>query len=212
MAEGEETQTEETGGNNSPSTSEGKFLSQAEVDRIVQERVGQTKRQTEDSVAKQLGVTVDEAKAIIKAQRDAQDKEKSEAQLAREQADRERQEADSEKSEAKRETHDAKVERALIRALPKDLDDDVLDKKITRLSRLLDVEVGADLAAVRKAVEALKKEEPLLFGVTAAPTKQGVPNSDPSGKPPKPKGSEDAFARGLEKAKTTPSSGYSFLS
>lgn len=182
-----------------------KTLSQSDVDRIVQERVGETKRKTQEDLAKQLGVSVEEAKKIIEEHQKQQDKDKSDAQIAREAADREKAEAGDEKQSAALERHNAAVERQLIRALPKDLDDEALDAKLTRLSRLIDVEVGASTEDIKKAVEALKKDEPLLFGAPEEKGKGGAPGSDPKGTPPKSKGSEDAFARGAERAKTAAS-------
>lgn len=191
-----------------------KTLTQSQVDDIVKGRVGETKRQTEEAIAKTLGVPIEEAKRIIEATRAAEDKEKSEATLAREKADREAKEADEAKAAAAKERHEAAVERALIKALPKDLDDDALDKKVARIGRLLDVEVGADADTIKKAVEALKKDEPLLFGVTEDAGGDGgkAPDSDPKGKPPKKKGSEDAFSRGQERAKAaTGAADYALL-
>lgn len=191
-------------------TDTGRVLTQADVDRIVQDRVGQTKRQTEEAIAKQLGVTVDEAKRIVQEHAKASDKDKSEAQLAREKADREAAEAETVKGQAAQEKHNAVIERVLIKSLPRDLDDAQLDAKVARLSRLLDVELGADADTIKKAVEALKKEEPLMFGI-ANGTK--APDSDPAGKPPVKKGAEDAFSRGAERAKSAVSSAqYPILS
>lgn len=178
-----------------------KTLTQSDVDRIVQDRVGQTKRQTEEAIAKQLGVSVDEAKRIIGEHAKASDKDKTDAQLAREKADREAAEAETAKGEAAQERHSAAIERQLIKALPRDLDDAQLDTKVARLARLLDVEVGADAETIKKAVDALKKEEPLMFGAPEGNGKK-VPDSDPAGKPPVKKGSDDAFSRGAERAKS----------
>lgn len=198
------TTTTEPSTTTEPVVEAGKVLTQSEVDRIVQDRVGQTKRQTEEAIAKQLGVSVDEAKRIIQEHAKASDKDKSEAQLAREKADREAVEAETAKGEAAQERHNAAIERALIKVLPKDLDDAQLDAKVARLARLLDVEIGADADKIKQAVEALKKEEPLMFGV---PDSNGtkVPDSDPAGKPPVKKGSDDAFSRGAERAKAAAS-------
>lgn len=189
-----------------------KTLTQSQVDDIVKGRVGETKRQTEQAIADQLGVPIEEAKKIIEDAKAADDKNKSDATLAREQADRERAAAEAEKTTAAKERQDAAIERALIRALPRDLEDDALDVKVTRLRRLIDVEDGADAEAIKKAVEALKKDEPLLFGVAEEGKGGGKPDSDPKGKPPVKKGSEDAFTRGAEKAKAaTARTGYAIL-
>ena len=205
------------GGNEGGSGSGGsgggeKTLPQSEVDRIVQGRVGETKRQTEEAIAKQLGVSIEDAKNIIAEHQKRSDAEKTEAQKERDAATAERTKAEEEKAAAAKERHDAAVERALLRALPKDLDDDALDKKVARLGKLLEVEPGADAETIKKAVEALKKDEPLLFGVVEDGKGEGAPDSDIKGKPPVKKGSEDAFAKGKERAKAlTGSSGYAFL-
>lgn len=203
------------GGNNSGATTETgketgsteKTLPQSEVDRIVQGRVGETKRQTEEAIAKQLGVSVEEAKRIIDEHQKQSDADKTEAQRERDAAAAERTKAEAEKTAAAKERHDAAVERALLRALPKDLEDDALDKKVARISRMIDVEVGADAAAIAKAVADLKTDEPLLFG-EAAPEGDGndgkgkkIPDGDPKGKPPVKKQGEDRFALGQERAK-----------
>lgn len=175
-----------------------KTFTQAEVDAMIQGRVGETKRKSVEDLAKELGVPLDEAKAIIKKAKDADDAEKSDAQKAREAADKEKVEAETAKQEAAVEKHNARVERALIKALPTDLDDKDLDAKVGRLARLIDVEVGADEAAIKTAVEALKKDEPLLFGST----KGGMPPSDPNGRPPRKTGTgETPMQRGAERAK-----------
>lgn len=93
-----------------PPKTDDKTLTQADVDRIVQDRVGQTKRQTEEAIAKQLGVPVEDAKRIIEEHQKQSDKDKSDAQLAREQADREKQASEAEKSAAAKERHDAAVD------------------------------------------------------------------------------------------------------
>lgn len=187
-----------------------KTLPQSEVDRIVQERVGETKRKALEDVAKTLGVSVDEAKKIIDDHQKQQDKDKSEAQLAREAADREKAESEAAKTEAAQERHTAAVERALLRALPKDLDDAALDARVSKIARLVEAEVGADADTIKKAVDALRKDMPELFGGVAG---GGVPNSDPPGTPPKKKGSDDAFTKGAERAKSlTNTTGYKILS
>lgn len=186
-----------------------KTFTQAEVNAMVQGRVGETKKSTEEAVSKQLGVSIEEAKRIIGEHQKQTDADKTEAQRERDAATAERTQAEAEKVAAAKERHDAAVERALLRALPKDLEDEDLDKKLSRVTRMLDVEVGADAAAITKAVADLKKDEPLLFGVTedggddgkGGDGKTKIPNSDPKGKPPVKKGSEDAFARGQERAK-----------
>lgn len=170
---------------------------QDRVDQIVKDRVEATKRQTMEAVAKDLGVSVEEAKKIIADATAKSESEKSEAQKAREAADKEKGDAETEKAAAAKERLDTKVERHLIRALPAGLKDEEVDAKVARLTRLIDVEPGADDDAIKKAVDALKKDVPELFGGGS----NGLPPSDPPGTPPKDRPNSDAFKRGEERAK-----------
>lgn len=188
-------------------------LSKAEVAEIVKGRVEETRKKTAADIAEQLGVSVEDAKAIIAAHNAKAESEKSEAQKAREAADKEKAESETAKSEAAKERHATKVERHLLRALPKDLSDEETDKRAAKLARLIDVEVGADDAAIKTAVDGLKKDWPELFpaGDESGKPKGGAPSSDPKGSPPKGKPNEDAFARGQQRAKEragTPAYGF----
>jgi DNA-binding transcriptional MerR regulator len=197
----------------------GENLSKAEVDTIVKGRVEQTRKATADSIAKDLGVSLEDAKRIIKESQDQSDAQKTEAQRAREAADREKADAETEKQAAAQERHDARVEKLLVRALPRDLDDDVLDKRVTKLGRLLDVEVGADEATIKTAIDGLCKEWPELFPTDENEGSNGngngtgkVPSGDPKGKPAPKKPAEDAYTRGAERAKAqSPGAGYAVL-
>jgi hypothetical protein len=189
-----------------------KSISQAELDRILHTRSGEMKRQAEENLAKSLGVPIEEAKRLITAAQTAEDSQKSEAQLAREKADREANEAAEAKTASTLEKHQSAVERALVRAIkvPADIADDddktdeYLDRKVSRLARLVDVEIGADAAAIKAAVDALRKDEPLLFGSEAAGSGKppgSAPNGDPKGTPPKRTSTESGFDKGAERAK-----------
>lgn len=180
---------------------------QSEVDRIVRGRVEETRKSTLAKLQEELGVDLDTAKQLIADSKKKQDDEKSDAQKAREQADQERAAAEREKQEAALDRHNSKVERALLRVAPtfeKDDDGKKLDAWVTRVSRLVngEVEVGAEADAISDAVKALRDDMPELFG---SAKKEGgeepPPPGDPKGGPPKGGKSEDAFARGAERAK-----------
>lgn len=196
---------DEGGGTGTPPASSG--ITQERVDEIVRSRVAETKRSTSESLAKELGVDIETAKSIIADHNKRVEGEKSEAQKARDAADAEKAAAETEKSTAAKDRHDAKVERALVRLAPEFKDtkeksaDAQLDQWISRVTRLVDVEVGADVAAIATAVQALKGEMPQLFADADAGKGKGAPPSDPAGTPPKGKGAEDAYARGQERAK-----------
>lgn len=205
------------GGGAPPPEPKGATLTKDEVDSIVKGRVESTRKATADSIAKDLGVSIEDAKRIIKEAQDRDAAQKTEAERAKDAADAAKADSDKEKEEAAQEKHDARVERLLTRALPKDLDDEALDKRIVKVGRLLDVEVGADEASIKAAIVELKKEMPELFPTDdeGTPPKGGaprVPSSDPNGKPPKKVGQEDAFAKGQERAKAkSGAGGYAIL-
>ena len=165
-------------------------FSQEDLNRIAAREKDEGKRAALADVAKTLGCTLEEAAQIIKAHKEADDKQKSEAQRAQEAADKAKADAEKEKADAAREKHIARVERALLKA-------GVPDGKLERVARMLDAEVGADLDKIEAAAKDLKKEFPELF----TGTKQGPPNSDPPGTPPKPTLKDDAYAAGVARAK-----------
>ena len=194
-----------------------KTFTQAEVTAMMAREKDQGKRAAEEALAKQLGCTLEEAKAIIEGVRRKADEEKSEAQRAREAADAEKADAARVKEESARETLNTRIEAALMRAGIVQADDDKdgskFEAKLARLRKLVDVEPGADAAAISAAVKSLKDEEPVLFAGSAAPPKKGAPNSDPSGKPPPNQPNTDAYTKGRDRAKAAAGAGggYSFM-
>jgi hypothetical protein len=152
----EETQAEET-------TSERTFT-QAEMNRIASQEKKDGRNATLREVAEKLGIEdLDEAASVLADYRESQDREKSEAQKARETADKEAAEAKQLKAEAAREKHETKVERYLLRAGVPEGEGDEEGKALSRVARMLDVEVGADSDEIRDAVEELQKDFPALF-------------------------------------------------
>lgn len=170
------------------------MLPQSEVNRIAATEKEQGKTAALKEVQEALGVDLDTAKAILKEHNERTESQKTEAQKAKEAADREAEQARKDRADAAREIHEARVDRAFVAAGLTD------EAKITRYSKLLDVEVGAKAEDIRKAVEKLKEEEPVLFGASSSPSRPPAPGSDPKGTPPKPKNDEDAFSRGMARA------------
>jgi hypothetical protein len=121
-------------------------------------------------LADELGVPLDEAKTLIKAARDKEESEKSDAQKAREAADREKAEAEEAKAGAAKKEHELNVRDALR-------DAGVTKERVARVATLVVVDVGADEKAIEAAVAATKKEFPELFGEAAG----GSPDSDTGG-------------------------------
>lgn len=179
-----------------------KGVPQSKVNELVGNTRSETRKQTEERIAKDLGVPIEEAKELIAEARKKRDSETSEAEKERQAAEKARKEADDEKAQAARERHEAKIERQLVRA-------GVSDEKLDRARRVLEVADDADVEAVKKAVEALKSDEPAWFGAEEGSGKKlpPAPGSDPKGKPPAKTKSEDAFTRGAERAKATAGGG-----
>lgn len=166
-------------------------FTQDEVSNIAAREKAQGRQAAENQLAEDLGVPIEEAREIIEQHRQREEAEKTEAQKAREAADREKAEAEQAKAEAARERHDAKVERALLKA---GVNPDILE----RATPSLNLEVGADDAAIKAEIDALKKDVPSFFG-----TGNGKPpSSTPGGTPPSGgQPNKDAFDKGAERAK-----------
>lgn len=179
-----------------------KLLSQTEVNAIATREKEEGRRAAAAAIAQELGCTVDEAKAIITAQRERDDAAKTDAERAKEAAEAEKTAAAEAKAMAAAEVHETRVERALLTAgfVPGDKPEDVEAAK--RLRRMVAVPVGASYEEVLADVTTLKTQFPALFGAKAPVTAKGkAPNSDPGGKPPTPTGGEDRFAAGAERAR-----------
>lgn len=159
-----------TGGGDPPRT-----FTQAEVDAMMTREKQQGKQAGAREIAEQLGVSVEDAKKIIAAEKTRQDAEKSEAQRAKDAADEAKRTADQEKASAAAERHATRVERALVRnglAVP----DKDGDEFITSAVRLISADVGADDATIKAAVDKLKTTVPALFGTAG---QGGGHQSDP---------------------------------
>lgn len=148
----------------------------------------QGQREFEESLASEFGMSLSEAKELVKKQKEQQDAEKSEAQKAREAAEQEKAAAATEREQAQRERHSLKVERALMVA-------GVEPAKVERIAKMVTVEVGAEDEAITEAVEEIKQEFPAVFG-----------SSEPNGL--KPVDSNSTNSRGPKKL--TPTTAWEF--
>lgn len=166
-----------------------KTFSQEDVQAIASREKDQGKRAAQDEMQRALGVSVEEAKAIIDEANKRTDADKTDAQRARDAADKERTDSETAKAEAVRERHETQIERALVRAGITD------DTKLSRMARLVEAEPGADVEAIKVAVADLRRDMPELF-TTVTPK----PNGDPGGKPPRTRNNdESAIARGVKR-------------
>lgn len=188
---------------------EDKTFTQAQLNAISAREKAQGKAagkaEAEQAMADMLGVSIEEAKAIIAERKTAEDAKKSDADKDREKAAKVLADAEKAKADAALETHAARVERALAREGLVTDDTDEGRKKFERVQRLVTVEVGASLEDVLADVQSVKADFPELFG--GAKTVEGdgkkpkgkLPNSDPAGKPKAPNGGEDKYAAGANR-------------
>lgn len=132
---------------------------------------------------------------FVTAARDTEKAAMTDAERLKAEAQAELAQARTDREAMAVERHSNAVERELIKAgAPLD--------KTSRLARLVDVDLGSDLAAVTTAVEAVKAEFPQMFG---SPTAPGAPSpgSEPTsgGPPPTRSNGMTALERGREAAK-----------
>lgn len=149
------------------------------------------RRELEEKLQSELGAPLSEVKAMIQAQKEREDSEKSEAQKAREAADAEKAAAEKERKEAARDRHEVKVERALLKA-------GLSPERVDRIALMVDVEVGAEAEDIEDAVKKTKEEFPEVF--TAA---NGMKPTDSDYRAPKPKRTapSTAYESGQQRAK-----------
>jgi len=174
-----------------PATSTSTGFSQEEVTRIAAREKDEGERAATRRLLEAAGVKdADELKAIVEAARKRDEAELSEAQRSAKAAESAVKAAEERERVAAAVAHAANVKLALI-------DAGVPREQLDVVSRLVDVETGADEKAIKAAVDAAKKALPAAF------TAQQIvpPNTDPSGKPPASQGGDDAMKRGLERAK-----------
>jgi len=208
LPEGDDTGNEPQGGQGTdppaPSSTqatdpkrEGKIFTEEQLDRIIGKRAKEAektaKQATEAAIAQQLGVSIEEAKKIIEASREADEAKKSEIDKLKEQNESIKKYGDTKISEVQREHHIDRVKLNLIRAgvaLPEDTAEtpDASDKALDRVVGLVSVPIGASVEEIKDNIAELKIEFASLF---AQPEKKedpqlGNPGSHPSGGPRKP--------------------------
>jgi hypothetical protein len=186
----------------------GKTFTQEQLNKFLakekQQGKAAGKAEAEQALADTLGVSIEEAKAIIAKNKEAEDSKKSEADKDREKAAKVLADAEKAKADAQVETHAARIERALAASGFVTDDTDEGKKKSSRVQRLVTAEVGASYDDVLADVQSVKSDFPELFGSKTEgddgkKAKGKLPNSDPAGKPKAPNGGEDKFAAGQKR-------------
>lgn len=161
-------------------------FSQDELTAIATREKEQGRIATLREVSEMLGgMRVEDAAELIKAARAADEANKTQAQRDAETAAAEKAAAQADRAAAAKERHDAHLERLLGAAGAADVE---------IAAGALGVQVGADDATIKTAIDALKTRVPGLFGVTPAA------NTDPGAPPPPPPAKGNAFAAGAAEA------------
>jgi hypothetical protein len=175
-------------------------LTQTQVNQIVADARSKTKTKAEQDLAAALGVSLEQAKQIIKEHQDRDAATKTEAEREREAATKAKTEAEAEKAAAARERWELRVDSALLRAgAPNE------DAKLTRLRGMVTVGTDADPEAIKTDVDSLKTEFPALFQTEATPAAKpgrAAPSADPHRTPAGKTQDKTAYQRGLERAKS----------
>ncbi len=114
---------------------EKKTLTQAEIDSIVEERLNRDRKTREEALAKDLGMPLKDAKALLKAAKDAEEAKKSELEKLTGERDTHRTEAEK-----------ARLEAAKLRALAKaGADPEKIDALLKRVVGNTPEEIEADV-------------------------------------------------------------------
>lgn len=189
----------------SPATEPPKTFTQEELDRYAGRRAGEVQRKTKQEIADQLGVSLDDAKKIIEAAREAEAAAKTEAQRELEAASQAKAEAEKAKADAAAERFQSKLERKLyaagVGAGLTDSEDDQRkrDGLMARALRMVDLAPDADDEAIAAEIEQIKADVPGLFTTaTASSAPSGVtPSKPPTGGQPQ----TSALDKGRERAR-----------
>jgi hypothetical protein len=180
-----------------------KKFTQADLNKIGTKQKAEGRAAAEKAIADQLGCTPAEAKAIIDAHNKAEDEKKSEAEREKDKASKAATEAEKAKADAEQAKHESLIERALLRSGFTADDSEEGQKRLTRVRKMITVEIGASFEDVLNDVKDVKTDFPALFA-EQDPKDSGkkpgrLPNSDPSGKPPRPTGGEDKYDAGAKR-------------
>jgi hypothetical protein len=140
-----------------------KSFSQDEVTRIATAEAAKGKRAGAAEVAAELGMTIAEAKTLLAAGAAAAEAAKTEVQKALDAATAAKTASDATTAEAAKTVLASKVTTALVVAGIAPQVDGKPNPQLALAARLVDVEAGADDAAITAAIDAVKAAAPAFF-------------------------------------------------
>lgn len=178
-------------------------FTQAQLNAITKRETGKAGEAATRKLLETLGVgSVDDLKALMKAQQDAADKDKTDTEKAREAAAKAQRDAEVAKTEAATERFRAQAERALLRAglIVPEGETEKAEKALNRAIGLLIVEPGADPDDIKADVKELIELYPALFRSEEDP--KNPPTHTTPGKAPKKTPPVGGLARGMQRAQS----------
>lgn len=176
-----------------------KSFTQEDVNAIATRAAAEAERKARQAVADSLGVSLEDAAAIVKRQQEADQAALTEAQRAQQEAETLRSQAAAEANQARQDRNDARAERLLSAAAPS-LEGDALSTVRGMLQIPTDTAPEALDGVIQAEIERVKGVLPALFSSqTPPPPNGGTPPPAPSGvggpPPPSPSGQQ---ATGLD--------------
>lgn len=140
-----------------PKDKKGKKFTQRQVNAVATREKRDGIKAGRRKLLEEMGfATEEELKEAVQAKQDGQKKDDADTAAERKKLDKEKADAKSDREAAAKDKHDAKVERRMLRA-------GVQLKKLEKVARLIDVEVGAEPDEIDEAIEELKEDFPEFF-------------------------------------------------
>ena len=152
------------GGDGDGSSDEGKTFTQDDMTRVASREAKKATKAEAARIAAELGVSPAKAAEILKAHKEADEKNQTESERAKAEADADRADAKADRKAAKQERLDAKVERKLAHA-------GMDDAAIGRFAPTMGLDPDADDDDIDQAIEKLEDDLPALFGEPTEPRK-----------------------------------------
>jgi DNA-binding transcriptional MerR regulator len=161
-----------------PPVGDDKQFSQADLDRFAGRRAAEAKKAAAKELADQLGMTLDEAKALIENHRQAEEAKKDELTRAQEAAAQAKADADAARAEAARLAREQMIDRKLVAAgVGSGHPAEAREGLLTRARAALQLAADADAEAIDAEIAATLA---LVPGLVAPPASNGQPPA-PSG-------------------------------
>ncbi len=158
---------------NTESTEQIKTFTQDDLNRIATKESDRGKRAAIKELSEELGMSIDDVKALVKQQAERDEAAKSDLDKAREEAATLKRLGEENAKAAKREGLASKIQLELVRAgVPID--------GTSHIVKLIDVDVDATPEDIQAKIEQVKTDLPALFATSTQKPSSSVPSGTPS--------------------------------